>query len=74
MISHFRSSALALATLLVSSAVAIAQETAPAAAEAAAPIMDKGDTAWMMVSSLLVLFMIIPGLALFYGSQSASSC
>ena len=38
-----------------------------AAAEAAAPIIDKGDTAWMMVSTLLVLFMIIPGLALFYG-------
>ena len=40
-----------------------AQETAPAAAE----VMDKGDTAWMMTSSLLVLFMTMPGLALFYG-------
>ncbi|MCB1426078.1 MAG: ammonium transporter [Notoacmeibacter sp.] len=40
----------------------------PAAAQdAAAPVMDKGDTAWMMVSTLLVLFMILPGLALFYG-------
>ncbi|MCU9850166.1 ammonium transporter [Defluviimonas sp. WL0024] len=29
--------------------------------------MDKGDVAWMMVSTLLVLFMILPGLALFYG-------
>ncbi len=38
-----------------------------AAAEAAAPVMDKGDTAWMMVSTILVLFMILPGLALFYG-------
>jgi Amt family ammonium transporter len=28
---------------------------------------DKGDTAWMMVSTLLVLLMILPGLALFYG-------
>lgn len=37
----------------------------PAAAQEAVP--DKGDTAWMMVSSLLVLFMILPGLALFYG-------
>ena len=37
------------------------------AGEAAAPIVDKGDVAWMMTSSLLVLFMIIPGLALFYG-------
>ncbi|MCB2136916.1 MAG: ammonium transporter, partial [Rhodobacteraceae bacterium] len=29
--------------------------------------MDKGDVAWMMVSTVLVLFMIVPGLALFYG-------
>ncbi len=29
--------------------------------------MDKGDVAWMMTSTILVLFMIIPGLALFYG-------
>jgi Amt family ammonium transporter len=42
---------------------------APAAAEEAAPAPtpDKGDTAWMLVSTLLVLLMIIPGLALFYG-------
>jgi Amt family ammonium transporter len=33
----------------------------------AAPTVDKGDTTWMMVSSALVLFMTIPGLALFYG-------
>ncbi|HEY0906468.1 MAG TPA: ammonium transporter [Methylophilus sp.] len=41
---------------------------APAAAEAAAaaPTVDKGDTAWMMASTLLVA-MMIPGLALFYG-------
>ena len=42
---------------------AFAQEAAPAVE----PIMDKGDVAWMMTSSLLVLFMAIPGLALFYG-------
>ena len=41
---------------------------APAAAEAApAPTVDKGDVAWMMVSTLLVLMMVVPGLALFYG-------
>ena len=28
---------------------------------------DKGDTAWMLVSTILVLLMIVPGLALFYG-------
>ena len=32
-----------------------------------APVPDKGDTAWMLVSTLLVVLMTIPGLALFYG-------
>jgi Amt family ammonium transporter len=40
----------------------------PAWAQTAAPpTVNKGDTAWMMVSTLLVLMMIVPGLALFYG-------
>ena len=39
----------------------------PAYAQDAAPVMDKGDVAWMMISSVLVLFMTLPGLALFYG-------
>ncbi|MFL0690949.1 MAG: ammonium transporter [Agrobacterium tumefaciens] len=49
--------------------VAFAQEAAPAAAEAAAaaPVPDKGDTAFMFLCTILVLFMLIPGLALFYG-------
>jgi Amt family ammonium transporter len=43
-------------------------EAAPAAAPAeAAPTPDKGDSAWMMISMVLVLLMIVPGLALFYG-------
>lgn len=46
---------------------ACAQDAAAAMAKAAAPVMDKGDVAWMMTSTLLVLFMIVPGLALFYG-------
>ena len=33
----------------------------------AAPTPDKGDTAWMMTATVLVLAMILPGLALFYG-------
>ena len=33
----------------------------------AAPVPDKGDTAWMLISTILVLLMTIPGLALFYG-------
>ncbi len=39
----------------------------PALAQTGEPVMDKGDVAWMMVSTLLVLMMILPGLALFYG-------
>jgi Amt family ammonium transporter len=45
---------------------AVAQETATAAAQAV-PVIDKGDVAWMMTASALVLFMTVPGLALFYG-------
>ena len=48
-------------------AVAEAAPAAEAAAEAAAPTLNAGDTAWMMVSSVLVLLMTVPGLALFYG-------
>ena len=51
--------------------VAAPAATAPAAAEAApaapAPTPQKADTAWMMVATLLVILMTIPGLALFYG-------
>ncbi|MBI1418716.1 MAG: ammonium transporter [Limimaricola sp.] len=50
------------AGLAVLATAALAQD-----APAAAPMVDKGDVAWMMTSSLLVLFMIVPGLALFYG-------
>jgi Amt family ammonium transporter len=39
----------------------------PAPAAAPAPTVDTGDTAWMLTSSALVLFMTIPGLFLFYG-------
>jgi Amt family ammonium transporter len=41
----------------------------PAWAQGAAPppTVNKGDTAWMMTSTVLVLMMIVPGLALFYG-------
>src|SRR3990170_860502 len=42
-----------------------AEAAAPAAA--AAPVPDKGDTTWMLVSTILVILMTIPGLALFYG-------
>jgi Amt family ammonium transporter len=43
---------------------ALAQTPPPAAAE---PTVNKGDTAWMLTATVLVLLMTIPGLALFYG-------
>jgi len=46
---------------------AMATTEAPAAAAAPAPVPDKGDTTWMMLSTLLVILMIVPGLSLFYG-------
>ncbi len=48
---------LALAAALLPS-LALAEDAA---------VPDKGDTAWMMVSTLLVILMTVPGLALFYG-------
>ena len=47
-------------------AASSAPSSAPAAA-AAAPTPNKGDMAWMMTSTALVLFMSVPALALFYG-------
>lgn len=49
---------------LLAALPALAQE---ATTEVAAPVMDKGDVSWMMISTVLVLFMTLPGLALFYG-------
>ena len=40
---------------------------AAVAAAAPAPVPNKGDTAWMSISTILVILMTIPGLALFYG-------
>jgi len=53
-------------------AAAPAPEAAPAAADAEAPKIDSGDTAWMLTSTLLVILMTIPGLALFYGGLARS--
>jgi ammonium transporter, Amt family len=44
----------------------------PAVAQDVAAVPNKGDTAWMMVSTLLVLLMILPGLQLFYGGLARS--
>jgi Amt family ammonium transporter len=47
---------------------------APVLAQAAdaPPVPDKGDTAWMLTSTVLVILMTIPGLALFYGGMVRS--
>ncbi|MHB1591588.1 MAG: ammonium transporter [Sulfuricella sp.] len=51
-------------------APAVAPATEPAAAPApVAQKLDSGNTAWMLTSTALVLFMTIPGLALFYGGM-----
>ena len=59
---------LAVTLLPVESVMAqeAAAEAAPAAAEEEATL-NSGDTAWMIVATVLVLFMTIPGLSLFYG-------
>ncbi len=60
------------AAAAVTAPAAQAPAAAPAAATAAAPAAamptpNKGDTAWLIVATLLVAMMSIPGLALFYG-------
>jgi len=57
---------LAAGPVLAQDATTAAPETAEVVAEAVSAI-DSGDTAWMLTSALLVLFMTVPGLALFYG-------
>jgi Amt family ammonium transporter len=52
-------------------APAAAPEAAPAAATPA-PTPNKGDTAWMIVATVLVLLMCVPGLGLFYGGMARS--
>ena len=45
---------------------------APAAAAPPAPVPNKGDVAWMLTCTALVLLMSLPGLALFYGGMVRS--
>ena len=54
-----------LKTLMTSGLMALLPTLA--LAQDATETVDKGDVAWMMTATLLVLFMILPGLALFYG-------
>ena len=50
-----------------SAGLALAMLPLAASAQEAAPAFDRGDVAWMLTSTLLVLMMVVPGLALFYG-------
>jgi len=52
--------------------VAEAAPAEAAPAEEAAPTRDKGDIAWMLVATIIVLFMTLPGVALFYGGMVRS--
>lgn len=73
--SKLQHMALAGFGLLAAAGSAAAQEAAPAAeavAEAVVeqvPALSAGDTAWMLISTALVLMMTVPGLALFYGGM-----
>jgi len=58
----------ALGTSLFAATAAFAQE----AAEAAPAVPNPGNNAWMMTATILVLLMILPGLALFYGGLTRS--
>lgn len=64
--NKFAASAGAVGLSLFAALPVWAQEAAPAAAEVV-PTPDKGDTAWMITATVLVMAMIVPGLALFYG-------
>jgi Amt family ammonium transporter len=65
-------SAVAEAVAPAVDAAASAPAEAASAAEATAPKLDTGDTAWMLTSTMLVILMTIPGLALFYGGLARS--
>ena len=60
------------AGVLGASMLAATAAWAAEAADAAAPVANPGNNAWMMTSTILVLMMILPGLALFYGGLARS--
>lgn len=59
--------ALGAGLLTIATTVLADAPTGPALADA--KVINSGDTAWMLISTALVLFMTIPGLALFYGGM-----
>ena len=65
--SHAASAPAVTAAAVVAAPAIVTAAAAASEPAAAAPAPNKGDTAWMLVSTLLVILMTIPGLALFYG-------
>ncbi|MBU6218548.1 MAG: ammonium transporter [Betaproteobacteria bacterium] len=65
-IAKYAGTLLAAASMFGMASLAFAAD-APTAAAPPPPVPNKGDTAYMMLSTVLVLAMIVPGLALFYG-------
>ncbi|BEI43515.1 hypothetical protein PHIN10_16640 [Polynucleobacter sp. HIN10] len=55
------------AALAAPEPIAAAAATAAAAAPEVKRLLKKADIAWMMLSTILVIMMVVPGLALFYG-------
>ena len=53
--------------LLALTALAFSGVLLAAVAVPVVPLPNKGDTTWMIVATVLVILMTIPGLALFYG-------
>ena len=66
------SAVLGFGAAMIAVAPAWAQEVAAPVVAPVVATVNKGDTAWMMTSTVLVLMMILPGLALFYGGLTRS--
>ncbi|MDW5441013.1 ammonium transporter [Polaromonas sp. SM01] len=66
------SAVVAPAAVVVAPAAVLVAPAAVVVAPAVTPKLDSGDTAWMLTSTMLVILMVIPGLALFYGGLSRS--
>jgi len=68
----FIAASAAFAQEAATTAAEIGTPIAGATTEAAAAVANPGNNAWMMTSTILVLLMILPGLALFYGGLTRS--